>query len=149
MYKVIACYDSLKHFQTPLEEYIKRMGKQLEIIPIKPSKKDTIEEVKRDETKLLIEKIDKYNGYIILLDIWWKLHSTIEFSQWIEKMKQVESEIIFVIGWVYGYTEELYDSIDAKISLSSLTFPHNLALLVLLEQLYRIESIQSGKQYHY
>lgn len=149
MYKVIACYDSLKHFELPIEEYIKRMGKQLEMVSIKPSKKDTIDEVKRDETKLIIERIGRYKWYIILLDIWWKEYSTIEFSQWIEKLKQVESEIIFVIGWVYGYTEELYECVDTKISLSSLTFPHNLALLVLLEQIYRIEAIQSGKQYHY
>jgi 23S rRNA (pseudouridine1915-N3)-methyltransferase len=61
-----------------------------------------------------------------------------------------QEKILFIIGWPYGLDEtKISDHIDSKLSLWSLTMPHWLAKLVLLEQIYRIETIQSGKKYHY
>lgn len=61
-----------------------------------------------------------------------------------------QEKMLFVIGWPYGLDEgKINDFVDTKISLGSLTLPHGLAKLVLLEQIYRIETIQSGKKYHY
>lgn len=149
MYTIIAPYDSLKHFEMPITEYKKRLAKQLKIIELKPSKKWSIEEIKREETEQIIQKLDSLKGYKILLHIAGKHFSTMDFFQMIEKVKQHQGNCIFVIWWVYGYTDELLRSVDLLFSLSSLTFPHNMALLVLLEQLYRVETIQQGKQYHY
>ena len=149
MYTIIAPYDSFKHFEVPINEYIKRLWKHLEIIKIKPSKKDSIEEAKREDTRNITEKLNKTKGYKILLDINGKSFDTVYFLEFIQKQQQEQANIVFVIGGVYGYTEDLYQNIDYKFSLSSLTFPHNMAFLILLEQIYRIESIKSGKQYHY
>jgi 23S rRNA (pseudouridine1915-N3)-methyltransferase len=149
MYTIIAPYDSLKHFEGSILEYIKRLTKKCEIVQLKPSKKDTIEEAKKEDTRHIIQKLEKISGYKILLDIEGKTFSTLDFFEFIKKKKQNNGNIIFIIGWVYWYTPELYEYIDFKFSLSPLTFPHNLALLTLLEQLYRIEAIDSGKQYHY
>lgn len=149
MYTIIAIYDSLKHFEVPIKEYQKRAWKDLHIVSLKPSKKGSIEEIKREETKSLVEILSKKKGYKILLDIGGTEYSTLDFFEFIKKKKQNNGNIIFIIGGVYWYTPELYEYIDFKFSLSPLTFPHNLALLTLLEQLYRIEAIDSGKQYHY
>jgi 23S rRNA (pseudouridine1915-N3)-methyltransferase len=149
MYTIIAPYDSLKHFEVAILEYTKRLAKKCEIIQLKPSKKDSIEEAKKEDTKHIIQKLEKISGYKILLDIEGKTFSTLDFFKFMGKNKQNNGNIIFIIGGVYGYTPELYKYIDFKFSLSPLTFPHNLALLSLLEQLYRIETVQQGKQYHY
>ncbi|NUJ97998.1 23S rRNA (pseudouridine(1915)-N(3))-methyltransferase RlmH [Candidatus Gracilibacteria bacterium] len=149
MYKVISIFDSLKHFEEGVKEYEKRFGKNIELIKLKPSKKDNKEEVKKEETKKLIEILEHENAYKILLDIQGKHFNTEELTKIIEQKKQSFSNIIFIIGGVYGYQEDLYKYVDMKLSLSSLTFPHGLALLILFEQIYRMETIMIGKKYHY
>ena len=149
MYKIIAIYDSLKHFEIPIKEYEKRLGKNLKIIQLKPSKKDSVEEIKRDETQKLIEALEKEKGYKVLLDIWGKNCTTENFLKFLETKQRSSGNITFVIGGVYGFTPDLREKVTDSFSLSLLTFPHNLALLNLLEQIYRIEAIKSGKNYHY
>lgn len=149
MYKIIAIYDSLKHFEIPIKEYEKRLWKSLKIMQLKPSKKDSIEEIKKDETSKLIEALEKEKGCTILLDIWGKTCSTQNFLEFLQTKQRDASNITFVIGGVYGFTPELKKHVSDTFSLSLLTFPHNLALLNLLEQIYRIEAIKSGKKYHY
>ena len=149
MYTIVSIFDSLKHFEKPVLEYKKRLGNKLKIIALKPSKKDSQHLVKKEETKSLIEALKKENGYKVLLDIRGKSLSTEKLVHLIEEKRQTFSKIVFIIGGVYGYDKELYDSIDFSFSLSDLTFPHSLALLTLLEQIYRAEAIMSGKKYHY
>lgn len=149
MYKIIAIYDSLKHFEIPIKEYEKRLGKNLKIVQLKPSKKDTVEEIKKDETLRLIEALSKEKGCKVLLDIGGQNCTTENFLKFLETKQQTYGNITFVIGGVFGFTSDLKKHVNESFSLSLLTFPHNLALLNLLEQIYRIESIKSGKSYHY
>lgn len=149
MYTIITIFDSLKHFEKPILEYKKRLWNKLKIIVLKPSKKDSQDLVKKEETNNLIEALKKENGYKILLDIGGKNMETEELVQLIEEKRQDFPKIVFVIGGVYGYEKELYNFIDFSFSLSLLTFPHALAFLTLLEQIYRVEAIMRGKKYHY
>jgi 23S rRNA (pseudouridine1915-N3)-methyltransferase len=72
-----------------------------------------------------------------------------EFYKFIEKEKQKQTDIIFLIWWAYGVTDQIKKSFDLSLSLSSMTFPHSMALLLLVEQLYRVQSISQGKKYHH
>jgi 23S rRNA pseudoU1915 N3-methylase RlmH len=101
MYKIIGIFDSLKHFEGAIKEYEKRLSKNIEIIKLKPSKKDNSEEIKREETKKIIEVLHHENGYKILLDIQGKSFYTEELKKLIEEKKQTFSNIIFIIGGVH------------------------------------------------
>lgn len=149
MIKIITVCDSFKHFDEAIKEYKKRLGKNLQIIKLKPVKKSSQEEIKKIETLSIIEKLDKSNSFKILLSLDWKQMSTIEFSNFIDYKLQNHSEIVFIIGWVYGLEEIIKKFVDLEISLSKMTFTHIEALAVLLEQLYRVDTIKKSKNYHY
>lgn len=150
MIKIITICDSFKHFEEPIKEYKKRLWRKVEILKLKPSKKDNIDEVIKEETKTIIEKLSKINAFKIVLSISWKTFSTQEFLNFVEYKFQNFPEIIFIIWWPYWLDyKELKKHIDFEISFSPMTFPHIEALLILLEQLYRIETIKQGKTYHY
>ncbi len=150
MIKIITICDSYKHFEEPIKEYKKRLWKKVEIIKFKPSKKDTVDEIIKEETKLIIDKLSNINAFKIVLSISGKTFSTLEFLNYLEYKFQNNWEIVFVIWWPYGLDyKELKTHIDFEISFSPMTFPHIEALVILLEQLYRIDTIKYGKSYHY
>ncbi len=95
--------------------------------------------------KELKEKIDD-RSYVILLDPKGKLFTT---SQFAELFSRAEKQITFVLGGSYGLSSDAKDSADLLLSLSSLTFPHRLATLVLVEQIYRALSWRAGSPYHH
>jgi 23S rRNA (pseudouridine1915-N3)-methyltransferase len=99
---------------------------------------------------LVIDRLSKTSAFKIVLSIEWKSFSTIEFMNFIQYKFQNNWEIVFVIGWPYwlDYTE-LKKYIDFEISFSPMTFPHIEAMVILLEQLYRIDCIKYWKSYHY
>lgn len=150
MIKIITICDNFKHFEEAIKEYKKRLWKKIEIIKLKPSKKDSIDEIIRQDTESIIKKLLTINSFKIVLSIEWKSFSTLEFSNFLEYKFQNFSDIVFVIWWPYGlnYTE-LKKYIDFELSISKMTFPHIEALVILLEQLYRIDTIKYWKSYHY
>jgi len=150
MIKILTICDSYKHFEESIKEYKKRLWKKVEIIKLKPSKKDSIDEIVREETKSVIDRLSKISAFKIVLSIEWKSFSTVEFMNFLEYKFQNNWEIVFVIGWPYwlDYTE-LKKYIDFEISFSPMTFLHIEALVILLEQLYRIDTIKMKKSYHY
>lgn len=150
MIKILTICDSYKHFGEAIKEYEKRLWKKVEIIKLKPSKKDSIDEIIREETNAIKTYLNKENAYKIVLSINWKTFSTTSFLNLIEKNEQIFPSIIFVIwGPFWLNYDELRFSISSEISLSPMTFPHIEALLILLEQLYRVDTIRQGKSYHY
>lgn len=150
MYKILLFADTYKHFEESIKEYEKRLWKNIEIIKLKPSKKNEINDIIKDETDILNEKLKEIKGYKILLYIDWKVISTQDLAKEIELKKQNFSNIIFIIWWAYGVDiEKIKDKIDLKLSFSPMTFPHSLAYLILLEQIYRIEMIKKWSWYHH
>jgi len=149
MYKIIIISDSNKHFDLPIKEYEKRLGKILEIIKIKPIKKGSDNEIIKKETEELIKKLEKLKWFKMILNPNWKNLDTKKFFSLIEEKKQNYWDIIFIIWWALGLDyEKLENFVDFSLSLWKLTMVHSLALLVLIEQIYRIEMIKKWTNYN-
>lgn len=149
MIKIYIFADSHKHFSDAVSEYKKRLGKQVEIIELKPVKKWTPEQIIRSESEILKTKLQKESGYKIILSPTGKNISTEDLWNIIENRKNLGQKIIFAIWWANGldYTF-LKDSTDLEISLWKMILPHSLAFTVLLEQVYRCGEIERGSGYH-
>lgn len=88
--------------------------------------------------------------YVVILDEKGKEYSTLELSKWLEqKIMLPMKRLVFVIGGPWGFADEIYDRADASISLSRLTFSHQIIRLLFLEQLYRVFTIIKGEPYHH
>ena len=90
------------------------------------------------------------SDYVVLLDEHGKEMKSIEFSTYIEKkMQNVPKRLVFVVGGPYGFSDDVYNRANEKISLSKMTFPHDLIRLVFCEQLYRAYTIMHNEPYHH
>jgi len=90
------------------------------------------------------------DDYIVILDDKGKELSTVEFSMWLEKSFMLQRKrILFVIGGPWGISGEVMNRADIKLSLSRLTFSHQMVRLLFLEQLYRAFTIMKGEPYHH
>lgn len=149
MIKIITLVDSFKHFEIAIKEYEKRLWKECEIIKLKPEKNGSDEQIISKETDILIQKLVKENWIKIVLNPKWKNYSTEEFYNFIEEKKQIHKNIIFIIWWALGIDyNKLKSHIDMEINLWKMVLPHSLAILVLIEQIYRIGMIKKGTSYH-
>ena len=106
-------------------------------------------QLKKAEATMILSKL-KQGDHLILLDERGKEYSSVEFSKQLEKWKMASyKRIIFVIGGGYGFGQELKAKANLSISLSKMTFPHDLVRVIFLEQLYRACSIEKGEKYHH
>jgi len=150
MLQVIIVSDSFNHFDKPISEYIKRLGKDVKIIKIKPEKNWEVSTIIKKETEKIKEVLEKEKWFVVWLDFLWDELSTEKFYEFVNKTIQRQPKITFIIGWSYWYDKENLDwFLHKKISFSTMTFPHSLALLMLLEQMYRIKSIEKNTGYHH
>ena len=104
---------------------------------------------KEKEGQLILEQVN--NGdVLILLDEQGKEFSSVEFAKWIEK-KMIAGirQLVFVVGGAYGFSEAVYQRADHKISLSRLTFSHQMVRMIFAEQLYRAMTIIKNEPYHH
>ncbi len=146
----LVCVGNLKesYWREAEGEYKKRLSKfcKLEIIELDEKNKfEVIERIKDAESEEILASL---SGKSILLDINGKQISSEEFSQKIEKLSLTESTITFVIGGSYGVNQSVKTKIEDKISFGRVTYPHNIARVLLLEQIYRAFMILSGSKYH-
>ncbi len=136
------------------EEYIQRLGHyirfEFEIIPdLKNTKSLGISAQKEKEGELILKKLQASDD-LILLDERGKTFSSMEFSDFLQKkMNSGLKQLIFVIGGPYGFSEAVYDRANGKISLSKMTFSHQMIRPFFAEQLYRAFTIQSNEPYHH
>lgn len=135
------------------EEYKKRLSfyTTLEWIILQDvsSKGMSHELIKEKEAPLFLKHI-KAEDKVWLLDERGKTFTSMEFSQQIQKnMNAGTKTLILIIGGAFGFHSSLYDRADAKVSLSALTFSHEMVRLFLLEQLYRAHTILKGESYHH
>jgi 23S rRNA (pseudouridine1915-N3)-methyltransferase len=108
-----------------------------------------VQEQKIREGKKLMQSLLN-DDYVVLLDEKGKEFRTVEFSGWMEKTFMISSKrIVFVIGGPWGFSDEIYDRADFMISLSRMTYPHQLVRLLFLEQLYRVFTVIRGEPYHH
>ena len=143
-----------KNLQQLIEEYTKRLGFyvpfSLEIIPdIKNSKNLSEAQQKKAEGDEILKRIDKPDT-LILLDENGKTYSSVQFSEYLQKkMNSGLKTLVFVIGGPYGFSDEIYKRANGKVSLSTMTFSHQMVRLFFVEQLYRGFTILRNEPYHH
>lgn len=146
----IVCVGNLKEsfWSQACEEYIKRLGRfcKLKIVEIpEQNKYEDIDKIILHEGRDIVSSLE---GQTCLLDIDGKLISSEGLAQFIKDKSLTSSTITFVIGGSYGVSGEVKQKIPTKISFGRATFPHNLARVILLEQIYRAFMINGGGKYH-
>lgn len=135
-----------QHIRALIQEYLKRLSSQKIIIKtVKEEKNKDLDVVKKKEGGLLLEKI-KENDFVIALSEEGKMMNSFSFAEFLGR-KQMEKNMVFVLGGAYGSHEDVKRRAQVILSLSPMTFPHEMALLVLVEQIYRAWMINSGKKY--
>lgn len=143
-----------KNLQALLDEYIKRLTFyvkfDLEVIPdVKNAKNMSIDQQKEKEGDLLLAKIGS-GDWVLLLDEKGKKYTSLQFADYLQKrMNSGIKNLIFVIGGPYGFSPEVYARANGKISLSDMTFSHQMVRLFFVEQLYRGYTILRNEPYHH
>ncbi|MGB5417746.1 23S rRNA (pseudouridine(1915)-N(3))-methyltransferase RlmH [Algibacter sp.] len=143
-----------KQLKALIEDYIKRLGYyinfNLEIIPdIKNSKNLSETQQKQKEGALILNKVSTSDA-LILLDENGKQYDSVAFSIYLQKhMNSGIKQLVFVIGGPYGFSEDVYKQANGKLSLSKMTFSHQMIRLFFIEQLYRGFTILKNEPYHH
>lgn len=121
----------------------------VEIPELKNAKALSREQIKEKEGELILKNISPADE-LILLDERGKMYTSVEWASQMEKKFLYSSrDITFVIGGSYGFGNAVYERADDKISLSKMTFSHQLCRVIFLEQLYRMFTIIKGEPYHH
>ena len=142
------------YLRTGLAEYLKRLEhycklEYVEIPDIKNAKNLNQAELKKKEGEKILAQVDS-SDQLILLDENGKSFSSIAFSKQLNKWQlQSIKRLHFVIGGAYGFSEAVVQRAQSKISLSPMTFSHQMVRLIFLEQLYRAHTILKGEPYHH
>ncbi|GIM49271.1 23S rRNA (pseudouridine(1915)-N(3))-methyltransferase RlmH [Capnocytophaga stomatis] len=140
--------------QQLITDYEKRLSHyvnfQLQIIlDVKNSKSLSEEQQKIKEGELILKNIDS-SHHLILLDERGKEYTSVGFSEFLQKqMNAGTRQLVFVIGGPYGFSEEVYARANGKLSLSKLTFSHQMIRLFFVEQIYRAFTILKNEPYHH
>jgi|TARA_B110000503_G_scaffold46455_1_gene75803 23S rRNA (pseudouridine1915-N3)-methyltransferase len=137
-----------------VDDYTKRLSHYVsfnhQVLPdLKKTKHLTQEQQKQQEGNLLMAQIAP-SDYVILLDEKGKQYSSIRFSEFIQKqLNSGVKHVVFVVGGPYGFSDLIYERSNALLSLSPMTFSHQMVRLFFTEQLYRAFTILKGEPYHH
>ena len=143
-----------KALQELIEDYQKRLNFyikfQFEIIPdIKKAKNLSEEQQKQKEGELILNSINS-SDILVLLDEKGKQLDSVSFSNYLQKhMNSGIKQLVFAIGGPYGFSEDVYKFAQGKVSLSKMTFSHQMVRLFFIEQLYRGFTILRNEPYHH
>jgi len=143
-----------KELQKLIDDYQKRLGFyikfEFEIIPdLKNSKNLTEEQQKQKEGELILNRLNA-TDLLILLDENGTQMDSVSFSNYLQKhMNSGIKQLVFVIGGPYGFSDEVRNKAQGKLSLSKMTFSHQMVRLFVVEQLYRAFTILRNEPYHH
>ena len=142
-----------KHFIAGIEDYSERISHYMpfEIVTIpelKNTKNLSEEQQKISEGDLILRQIQP-SDTVVLLDEHGKEFRSIEYARWLQQKQQTARRLVFVIGGPYGFSDAVYSRANEKISLSKMTFSHQMVRLIFTEQLYRACTIIKGEPYHH
>lgn len=143
-----------KYFIEAIDEYLNRLKHyltfELHIIPdVKNAKNLTVSQLKEKEGELLFKYIQP-GDYVVLLDETGKEFTSVQFASYIErKMHIINKRLVFVIGGPFGFSQAVYDKASENVSLSKMTFSHQMIRLLFIEQLYRAMTILNNEPYHH
>lgn len=143
-----------QHLELLIQEYVRRISHyitfEIEVIPdLKNTKNLSFEQQKKREGELLL-KVLRSTDTLVLLDEHGKEFRSVEFARYMtNKLSNTNRRLVFVIGGAYGFDQKIYDLAHEKISLSKMTFSHQMIRLLFVEQLYRAMTIIKGEPYHH
>lgn len=143
-----------KLFQEAIADYQSRLTHYvpftLEELPdLKNTKSLNEDQQKEKEADMLFEKLQP-GDVLVLLDEKGKEFTSREFSTYLKnKLHTVNKRLVFLIGGPYGFSQRVYDAAQGKISLSKMTFSHQMVRLFLVEQIYRAFTILNNQPYHH
>lgn len=137
-----------------IDEYVKRLQHYVQfdiryIGDVKATRNMTEAQQKAAEGKMLLAALET-SDHVVLLDEHGSERTSVEYSEWLQRrMSSGCKRLVFVVGGPYGFSKEVYDRANEKISLSKMTFPHKLVRLIFVEQLYRAFTILRHEPYHH
>lgn len=139
--------EALAEYQRRLQHYVPF---ELQVLPdIKNTKNLTMSQQKTQEG-VLIRKAMQAGDWFVLLDEQGKEYTSMQFAAYLEKKIQIVSRrLVFVIGGPYGFSDEVYQIASERLSLSKMTFSHQMIRPIFVEQLYRAMTILRGEPYHH
>jgi 23S rRNA (pseudouridine1915-N3)-methyltransferase len=142
-----------KHFVAGIEDYAERITHYMPFgittIPeLKNTKNLTEEQQKQAEGELILKQITP-SDTVVLLDEHGREYRSIELASWLEQKRNTTRRLVFVIGGPYGFSSAVYARANEKISLSKMTFSHQMVRLIFTEQIYRACTIIKGEPYHH
>ncbi len=142
------------YLQTGIDDYCKRLRRYIPFTLqcstyLKNPRKLSEEQQKEAEGRLILSNVSP-SACVILLDERGKMYTSVEFSEFINSMMvSGRKKLIFVVGGPYGFSKEVYDRADGKVSLSKMTFSHEMVRLFFTEQIFRAMTILRGEPYHH
>ncbi len=142
-----------KHFLASIDDYVRRvthyMPFSLTVIPELKATRNLTEEQQRQAEGEQILRLLQPSDTVVLLDEHGQEFRSVELARWLEQKRQTARRLVFVIGGPYGFSPAVYARANEKLSLSRLTFSHQMVRLVFVEQLYRACTIIKGEPYHH
>ncbi len=142
-----------KLYSHAIDDYKGRIGHYLpfDIVTI-PELKNTsslTEQQQKDKEGELILSHIQPSDVVVLLDERGVEQRSVEFAKWLQKMQNTARRLIFIIGGPYGFSSQVYGRANHQVSLSKMTFSHQMVRLIFVEQLYRACTIIKGEPYHH
>lgn len=143
-----------KNLQALIDDYKKRLGHYIKfsfetISDIKKAKNLSENQQKEKEGQLILNKLES-SDRLFLLDEKGKDFTSVQFANYLQKhMNSGVKKLIFVIGGPYGFSEEVYNRAQGQVSLSKMTFSHQMVRLFVIEQIYRGFTILRNEPYHH
>ena len=142
-----------KHFVAGINDYVERVNHympfELMTIPeLKNTKNLSEDQQKQAEGELILRQLQP-SDTVVLLDEHGKEYRSVEFARWLEQKRNTARRLVFVIGGPYGFSPAVYARANEQLSLSKMTFSHQMIRLTFTEQVYRACTIIKGEPYHH
>lgn len=142
-----------KHFIAGINGYAERITHYMpfEIVTIpelKNTKNLSEEQQKTMEGDLILRQVQT-SDTVVLMDEHGKEFTSMEYARWLEQKRNTARRLVIIIGGPYGFSQKVYERANEKISLSRMTFSHQMVRLIMTEQLYRACTIIKGEPYHH
>ena len=143
-----------KYINEGIGQYIKRLSHyvpfEFKILPDVKITKGTSRDRQKDMEGVMFQSVIQPGDVVVLLDERGREYTSREFANYLDrKMVTVAKNIVFIIGGPYGFSQEMYDRANEKLSLSKMTFSHEMIRLFFVEQIYRAMTILRGEPYHH
>jgi ribosomal RNA large subunit methyltransferase H len=142
-----------KIFKVGIDDYVSRIEHYMPfnittILELKNTKSLSEDQQKQKEGELILKEIQP-SDTVVLLDEHGAEYRSVEYANWLKQKQNTARRLVFIIGGPYGFSSDVYARANEKISLSRMTFSHQMVRLIFTEQLYRACTIIKGEPYHH